>query len=224
MAAVLIADEQALCRDGLRLLLQDLRPESQVLEADSLPAAREIVRAQRDFDLVFLSVTLPGGGPFGGLREMLKELPGAPIVLLTSTHDDGSIIQALDAGARGYLIRSSSREVARLAISLVLAGETYVPSDAIDGIRVQHNLGHMLGAVPRGQNPIRDLSGRQLEVLQLMLDGLPNKVIARRLGIRETTVKSHVKSIIQKLGVHNRTQAVLNALRYGCQPAKPLDS
>ena len=166
-------------------------------------------------------MTLPGSKRFGGLKQVLELEPDTPIVLLTSTHDDGDIVKALRQGSRGYMLRSSSREVLRLAISLVLAGETYVPADAIGGIELQHSIGQVLGDAEPGANPLDALSKRQMQVLQHMIDGHPNKVLAGKLGLRETTVKTHVKAIMTKLDVHNRTQAVLNALRYGCRPADP---
>ncbi len=223
MAQVLIADEQSLSRDGLKLLIERLCPDAPIIEADSLEDVLQIIERGNTFELIFLSVTLPGSRRFGGLKQVLEVAPDTPIVLLTSTHDNGDIVKALRQGARGYMLRSSSREVLRLAISLVLAGETYIPPDAIGGIELQHALGHAIGEAPRGENPIHSLSKRQMQVLQHMIDGHPNKVIAGKLGLRETTVKTHVKAIMHKLQVHNRTQAVLNALRYGCRPAEPAE-
>ena len=223
MSQVLIADEQSLSRDGLKLLIGQLCPDAPTSEAESLDEALQVIARNGAFRLIFLSVTLPGSQQFGGLKQVLEAAPSAPVILLTSTHDDGNIVKALRQGARGYMLRSSSREVLRLAVSLVLAGETYIPTDAIAGIEMQHALGDALGDAQPGKNPIHSLSKRQMQVLQHMIDGHPNKVIAGKLGLRETTVKTHVKAIMHKLEVHNRTQAVLNALRYGCRPAKLVD-
>lgn len=215
---VLIADSQPLSVDGLRQLLVKIDSKIEVIEVAHLDDALETARANPNLMLIFLAVDLPGSTAFGGLEEIAAVQPAAPIVILTSTHDDGKIVEALGKGAKGYIFRSSSREVLRLAICLVLAGETYIPPDAIAGIEASHSLGEAVSRLPNGQNPIEELSPRQMQVLQCMIEGHPNKVIARKLDLRETTVKTHVKGVMRKLGVSNRTQAVMNALRLGCRP------
>ena len=217
----LIADNEPLSVDGLSLLLKGIDESIEVLEARDFPEALRLARETPRLKLIFLAVDLPGGTDFGGLEEITAEQPDAPVIILTSTHDDRRIVEAFGKGAKGYILRSSSREVLRLAISLVLAGETYIPTDAIAGIETSHSLGEAISRTPDIKNPIEELSPRQLQVLRHMIEGHPNKVIARKLDLQETTVKTHVKGVMKKLGVSNRTQAVLNALRFGCRPADP---
>lgn len=215
----LIADDQPLFRDGLRLLLRELNPKAEIAEAATLDDAMRAAQGARDLRLVVLEVALPGSQSFGGFERLQTLIPATPIVLLSSTHDDGRIMEALRKGARGYLIRSSSREVIRLALSLVLAGETYIPADVIADI-AQHpsSVPPSQPAEARNNTAIGALTPRQREVLQFLLDGLPNKAIGLRLGLDETTVKSHVRQVMRKLGVHNRTQAVLLAMQLGLRP------
>jgi DNA-binding NarL/FixJ family response regulator len=218
VSKALIADDQPLSVDGLSSLLKGIDAGIEVLEARNFGEALRLAREFPRLKLIFLAVDLPGSTAFGGLEEIVTEQPDAPIIILTSTHDDGRIVEAFGKGAKGYILRSSSREVLRLAISLVIAGETYIPSDAIAGIETSHSLGEAISRSGHSRNPVEELSPRQLQVLQHMIEGHPNKVIAHKLALRETTVKTHVKGVMKKLGVSNRTQAVLNALRFGCRP------
>lgn len=214
---VLLADDQPLFRDGLSRLLHHIDRHAAILEAETLEDTLAVARANPAINLIFVAVGLPGSTDYGGLDEILRAAPQARVIVLSSTHDDGRIVQALTRGARGYVIRTSGREVVNLAVSLVLAGEVFVPSEAVDGFK--HKTGGAENAA--AADPVAELTARQRQVLQCMLKGDPNKEIARKLRVDETTIKTHVRSIMRKLGVANRTQAVLRAVQLGAGREEP---
>jgi DNA-binding NarL/FixJ family response regulator len=189
-----------------------------IAETDKLAQAPALAARLSCLTLLFLDAELAGRGT-AALEQLHGKIPGVPIMLVGPTSGDGDIVAAVSRGAKGFLVRSSSREVTRLAIQLVLAGDTYVPGNAFVNLSSP--------ALPTAQpHPmlssaiIEQMSPRERSVLEHMLNGRPNKDIAYRLGLAEATVKGHVQSIMRKLGVTNRTEAVASAVRQGCMPTR----
>lgn len=209
---LLIVDDHALVREGLKHVLLTLGPDTHVLEAGSAEDALLLMEAQQDIDLVLLDVALPGMNGFEML-EVLRERGGGPRVAMLSASDDKSgVMKALEFGAAGFIPKSFNRELMVNALRLVLAGGIYVPPQAL-GIRAP-------GApaqAPHTSDAARHLglTERQTEVLGLLAQGKSNKAIAAALKISEPTVKAHVTEVLRVLKVTNRAEAAIAARRLG---------
>lgn len=210
---LVVADDHTLFRNGLVLLLKSQVADCEVLEADSLDAALVQTAATRDVQLALLDLDMPGMDGVEGIRRFLSRYPGVPVVVLTGAEAPQQIQQVLGAGASGFIPKSSTPAVMLSAIRLVLAGGTYIPPQ-------------MLSAVP-SMTPVAPshtggrerassmLTERQMQVLRLMAQGKPNKLICRELDIEAGTVKAHIASIFRVLDVVNRTEAVVQAKELG---------
>jgi DNA-binding NarL/FixJ family response regulator len=154
-----------------------------------------------------------------GLQALRQRLPGVPLVILSANANPDEIVRAIEHGARGYILKSASDESFRHAVSLVLSGEIYLPSEAFLD-RQQRWVGTRagIGVQFAADNPLNSLTERQRDVLTQLMGGQSNKEIARNLGLLESTVKAHVKIILGKLEATNRTQAAMIAAELGWPP------
>ncbi len=211
MIRVFLVEDQTLVREGIRSLLA-LEPEFTVAgeAADGEQAVAAIPRSGSD--VVLLDMRLPR---MSGL-EVLRALSGAgtlpPTIILTTFDDDELLFEGLRAGARGYLLKDVSLAELVRAIRDVASGGTAVHPVASG--RLVKGLDSADAGYPR-LDPADPLTERELEVLRLMTGGYSNREIARALQVAEGTVKNHVSSILSKLGVRDRTRAVLQAVRAG---------
>jgi len=201
---VLIVDDHPLVRRGLTSLLNGVADISVVGAAADGEEAVAYVAEERP-DIVLMDISMPGMDGFEALRRLLKAVPGTRVVMLTSFSDHDLVIEAIDTGAIGFLLKDAD------------------PSDLINGIRAAARgdsplspkaAKELLGERAR-RRPIDDLTQRERDVLTLVGRGLSNKQIAWRLGISEKTVKAHLGSVFDRLGVQDRTQAALWAQRHG---------
>ena len=206
---VLLADDHALVRQGIRELL-DAQADFEVVgeAATGREAVAEAVRLRPDVAL--LDIHMPGGDGLWATGEITREVPETHVVILTVSTEDGHLKESLRRGAAGYLLKSSPAEALYDAIRDVCRGERPVPGSMAG--RVLAALG--LGAEPAGPARTAGLSTREEEVLRLLSRGATNKEIAAALDISENTVKAHLKSILRKLGVGNRVEAAGWALRH----------
>jgi two-component system, NarL family, nitrate/nitrite response regulator NarL len=210
---ILIVDDHALVLHGFALSVLEMFPEAEVLEANSLEGALAAVRRNPDLSLVLFDLHLDSDDGLTGVRRMIEALDGVPLIVISASDESADVIDSVRAGAKGYILKSGSSALLEHAISLVLSGETYVPLP-------RTVLVSAIAAEPeRPTNHMLDrLTDRQRDVFQLLLAGHSNKEIARSLGVLEGTVKVHVRAIMQKLGVKNRTQVAVAAARAGCFP------
>jgi two-component system, NarL family, response regulator LiaR len=205
---VLIADDHAVVRQGLRTFLElqdDIEVVQDVADGEAAVAAAE----RQAPDVVLMDLVMPGVDGVEAIRRIRERRPQARVLVLSSFLDDERLFPAVRAGAAGYLLKDvEPRELVR-AIRTVHGGEGLLhPAVAA---RLMDEFA--AGAAPR---PDADgLTNREREVLTLIARGLPNKLIARELSISEKTVKAHVSSILGKLGLTDRTQAALYAVRSG---------
>jgi NarL family two-component system response regulator YdfI len=175
----------------------------------------EAVRLTGEFspDVVLIDLRMPNIDSIEAIQQIKTRYPDVEIVILTTYDDDEYIVRGLRAGARGYLLKDTGRQVLFEAIRAAARGESLLPQAVLEKV-----IAHLTEPEPA---KVEKLSAREGEVLALMAQGAPNKEIAARLHITERTVKAHATSIFNKLGVNSRAQAVAVALRSGLLPAKP---
>ena len=197
---VLCVDDHPIVREGLSSIVA-LQPDMEI--AGTAESGAEALRLFHELrpDVTLVDLRLGDTTGFELIRKMLALAPDARTIVLTSFEGDADIERALDAGARGYVVKGMVREELLTAIRAVHAGRKHVPA-ALAAKLVDHLSSERL-------------TQRELEVLQQIARGLRNKEIGAELGIAEDTVKMHVKSILMKLGVNDRTEAVTLALRRG---------
>jgi len=220
---VLLADDQRVVREGLAMLL-GLLPDVQV--AGTAADGEEVLRlaAQVHPDIVLMDLRMPRCDGVEATRRLRERHPDIAVIVLTTYADDRSVLDALRAGARGYLTKDAGAEEIRQALSQVRHGQAVIDP------AVQH---HVVKAI--ADSPARPasrqqsapglpdaLTPREAEVLSLIAGGLSNAEIAARLVVSETTVKSHINHLFAKTGVRDRAQAVSYAFRHGLtQPEQP---
>jgi len=202
---VLIVDDHSVVREGLRAFL---RLQDGIEVAGEAGGADEAVRVAAETlpDVVLLDLVMPAGDGVGAIRGLLDAVPGVRVVVLTSFADDAQIFAATAAGAAGYLLKDIDPQALADAIRDVHEGRPALhPSVAA---RLMRRGGDV---APSHHH----MTVRERDVLRLMVEGLANKQIAQRLGIGEKTVKTHVSRVLAKLGVADRTQAAVLAIREG---------
>lgn len=213
---ILLVDDHPLMADALGLALSTLDRQAEMRHANSLERAFEIAAGPPEFDLVMLDLGLPGCTALQALERFRERHPALPVVVFSGTSDTASITAALDLGAMGFIPKTSPREVLVNAVRLVASGGVYVPPEALKAAGAET-------PAPAARVTLKELklSPRQAEVLALLLKGLPNKLIARRLQISENTAKIHVSAVLHALGVSSRTQALIAASRLGLRLDSP---
>ncbi|UEM05519.1 response regulator transcription factor [Skermanella rosea] len=209
MCKVLIADDHPLFRDALKTALSLSVEGSLPTEASNLEEAIEAIRAQGDFDLALLDLSMPGVNGFSGLLALRAQFPALPVVIVSAHEDAKLVYQAIDYGAVGFIPKSTPREEMAEALRTVIKGNVYVPPHIQREQRTTECNGRDDDAEIARR--IATLTAQQLRVLEMLGTGKLNKEIAFELNIAETTVKAHVSAILQKLKVYSRTQAVVFA-------------
>jgi DNA-binding NarL/FixJ family response regulator len=211
MIRIVLVDDQTLVRQGIRSLLGLSADVEIVAEASDGDEAVAVIRRERP-DVVLLDVRMPRRNGVDVLRQLRADgdLPGA--ILLTTFDDDEALLEGIKAGARGYLLKDVSLEQLTQAIRTVAAGGTVIrPAITERALRGLEQVRRDFDAL----SPPDPLTKREVEVLRLMAGGYSNGEIADALGTAEGTVKNHASSILSKLGVRDRTRAVLKALEIG---------
>ena len=223
---VLLVDDHPLILSALQGVIQGLADDVTVVGAGSARAARETLQgADAEFDVVLLDLQLGDADGFDLLSELRSAYPSLPVVVVSASDRASDVIRSIDLGAMGFVPKRASNETLQEALRLVMSGGIYVPpmslgADATPPVvrsdttmpAVMHVIGQ--AASGAGYQTSSTLSGlgltpRQSDVLALLLQGKPNKLIARELSLSVETVKDHVAAVLRALGVNSRTQAVL---------------
>jgi len=202
---VIVADDHPLFRTAIKEALEADQGQTNFLEANSFESLQKLVDAHRDVDLVLLDLHMPGVSGFAGLVYLCKRYPSVPVVIISANEDPVVIQRALEHGAAGFIPKSSSIDTITDAIAAVLMGEIWSPDTTASNLP-----GNNVSEVELA-NRMAQLTPQQFKVLMMMSQGLLNKQIAYELNVSEATIKAHVSAIMSKLGVSNRTQAVLAA-------------
>lgn len=214
---ILLADDHPLFREGVKHVLMLLGKDVSIVDAHDYPSLFAEVASHPDLDLVLADLYMPGMGGHEGVAEFRNQFPDTPLVIMTASESHADARRVLAAGALGYVPKSSPSQVMLDALIRVLDGGIYVPP-FFEGDAQPDDL---LSLMPLSDQGIR-LTTRQLEVFRLLLQGKPNKIIARELELTEGTVKIHVAAIFRALGVTNRTEAAIAARRYSLSLADTL--
>jgi DNA-binding NarL/FixJ family response regulator len=201
---VLIADDHGVLRDGLARVIEAQADLELAATAANGAEAVELCRKATP-DLVLMDLEMPVMDGIEATRAILAETPGTVVLVLTSFSDQRRITGALDAGAVGYLLKDASAEEVVRGIRTAAGG----------GSPLDPRAARALLESKSAPDPLAGISPREREVFSLLLDGMPNKLIARRLSISEKTVKSHLTSLFRQIGVTDRVQAILWAERHG---------
>jgi DNA-binding NarL/FixJ family response regulator len=196
---ILHADDHPLFREGIRFFLKLLDAQVTALEAGSLQATMDKLALEWPVDLLLLDLEMPGMNGGEGFFALRRRYPELSIAILSGLNDANVIRTLLDGGARGFIPKLAGSEQLLDALRRILGGEIYVP----DAMLVR----------PAANENEELLTARQLEILPLLAEGLPNKQIAGLLGVTEGTVKQHLKDLFKRLSASNRTQAVKEARR-----------
>ncbi len=206
---ILIVDDHALVREGLRQVLRGLDNDVEVLDAANCARAFELARQHANLDLVLLDYHLPDMNGQEALEVFACQHPELPIIMLSGYMNPLLMRQVLNKGAAAFLTKSGNSDELLSAIRLVLAGGVYLAPETIPS----NGSGLLDESVVEAPAP--NLTQRQEEVLQLLLDGYSNKEIGKTLSLSDETVKNHVSAILRGFEVNNRTQAVMAASRLG---------
>ncbi|CAI8158793.1 MAG: Transcriptional regulatory protein LiaR [Pseudidiomarina mangrovi] len=207
MAKFLIADDHPLFREALQGALANHYEQLQLREAGDLEATLAALADDDDLDLLLLDLHMPGSGDLYGLIRIRENYPMLPIAIISGSDDPAVVAKCIGFGALGFIPKSLPSAHIADAINSIMQGDVWVP-EAVRG-RLD-NLSHDDQELAR---KVADLTPQQYRVLFLLHEGLLNKQIAYQLAITEATVKAHITAIFRKLGVYNRTQAVLLAER-----------
>ncbi len=200
---IALCDDQALVLRGLSSLLADLGVE---IALESTDAERLLAALpQRPVDLIVSDIRMPGLGGLGLLRELRARGDATPVILLTTFDDPNLMIQAVDAGAQGFLLKDASPEDLKAAILRVAAGETLLQPVSLGPVRAAWTDSQPADAGVR-------LTERERSILRLVAGGYSNKEIARTLHLSEGTVKNYMSEVLVKLDCRDRTHAVLKAI------------
>jgi DNA-binding NarL/FixJ family response regulator len=205
---VLIADDQTLFRVGLARLLEEDPRVDIVGQAGDGAEAIKLAGALKP-DVVLMDLKMPNVDGIEATRQILASYPGVRVLLLTTFEADNHVIQALKAGASGYILKDSRPDSIVSSLLAVMAGERVMAS------AVANRVLEMLTGTTTPKEFYDGLTGREIEILKLLAGGMANKQIAYKLKISEKTVRNHVSNMYEKLNIYDRSQAVLYAVRKG---------
>ncbi len=200
---LVLVDDHALFREGLSLLIAQVWPFAELIQADSLHDARHRLSAHPDVRLVLLDLGLPDSDGLEGLRRLREQTDRPAYVVMSARDDAETVLAAIEAGAAGFVPKAARSTVMIDALTTILERGVFLPSS--------------VSGTPHAARPAQSigLSPRQIEVLQLLVEGRSNKAICRELDLSESTVKTHLVAIFRKLDASTRTQAVVAAARMG---------
>lgn len=219
---LLLVDDHVLFREGVALLLRSLEPNVEIVEAGSCEAALERMQQEKEqeVDIVLMDLQLPGMSGLDAIRALRDRYPKLPIVAVSSSEDKKTVLETLDAGAMGFVPKTSTSGVLRGALQLIMSKGIYLPPSVFladaggrweSGAEDLANPSHDRSVTPDKLG----LTPRQAAVLLCILQGKSAKLIGKELGLSASTVKVHTSAVLRSLNVTTRTQAVIAAGKIG---------
>jgi DNA-binding NarL/FixJ family response regulator len=209
---ILLADDHTLFREAMLHPLRQLDEHAEIFQAGTATQALTIAEQKNDLDLVLLDLNMPGMDGLTAVMTFRDRFPELPLVVLSASEEHENIQAVLDAGAMGFVPKSSSTQVMLGALRLVMSGGPYIPPMLLQ--RAQYAIDPPSKVASRtipAAGLMDDLTPRQYEVLEALAEGLSNKLIGRKLELSEGTVKVHLAAIFRALDAKNRTDAVIRA-------------
>ncbi|GLS26373.1 response regulator transcription factor [Marinibactrum halimedae] len=202
-----IADDHPLFRAALEQVISSRFPEATISQSYDLDKTLSALESDADIDLLLLDLHMPGSDDLYGLVNIRERFPGIPVVIVSAHEEQSMVNRAMGHGALGYITKSLNQNSMGSAIDALLAGDTWVPEKYRASLRPVSTEEKALAA------KIASLTPQQYRVLCYLKEGWLNKQIGYELGVTEATIKAHITSIFRKLGVSNRTQAVIELNR-----------
>jgi len=203
MTTILIADDHPLFRAALKQAVMASFTDADIHEANSLAGLEDLGQKSLPFDVILLDLHMPGTHGFSGLIYLREQYRKVPLVVISATEDVDVIQRAIHFGADGFIPKSASVETMTEAMEKIMAGERWLPEYA------RRAMPPTLPDHSAMSERITSLTPQQFRVMGMLMEGMQNKVIAYELDVSEATIKAHMTAIFRKLGVRNRTQAVL---------------
>lgn len=210
MIRLLIVDDHEMVREGLKAMLVSEPDFSIVGDAANAEQALELIGRLRP-DIVLLDVRLPGASGIDVCRAVTEQYPQVAVIFLTTYTDENLVAQCIQAGARGFIVKDIERFDLKRAIRAVARGEATIDPKAAVAVLAQLRRAPQAASEPSPES----LSPQQLVILRLVAQGLSSREIAAQLYLSENTVKGYVQEILHRLGVKNRTEAVMVAVKHG---------
>ena len=208
MKSSLICDDHAMMREAMAGLVGVAWPEAMITRAADFPSAWDAVRDAPD--ICICDLVMPGAPPLEGIAGLRRRAPDMPILVVTGSEEDELLLALFEMGIAGFVPKTARSAVIEAAITLVLAGERYIPA------RILELVGDPAGQEARTSPPASaTLSVRQIAVLKFIAEGQSNKEVARSLALSPSTVKAHIAAAMAVLGAANRTEAVMLAKQIG---------
>lgn len=210
---VLLADDHALFRDGMRYVLQQLSDEVEIIDAGNFSDAITLAGSNPSLDLVLLDLNMPGSDGVSSIRIFHQRFPGIPLVVVSGSDQRTDIEWVMEYGAMGFISKMSSGKIMVNALRMVLDGGIYLPPQLL--AQSMAAMGDSEPARNTPQHNTHGLTKRQMEALQHLASGLSNKEISVKMNLAEGTVKVHVAAAYQVLQVNSRLDAVVKARNLG---------
>lgn len=206
---ILLADDHALFREGMHHVLRQLDDQVDVLDASNFSESLSMAENNPDLDLALLDLKMPGSDGAASVKRFHKHHPDIPVVVISGADQHDDIVSVMDSGAMGFISKASNSKEMLHALRMILDGGIYLPPQLLQQAAASLNEGRSW------RNSKSGLTPRQLEMLQHLSRGLPNKDIAEAIGLAEGTVKVHVAALFQALRVNSRVAAVQEGRRLG---------
>ncbi|MCB1614814.1 MAG: response regulator transcription factor [Pseudomonadales bacterium] len=200
---IIIADDHPLFRNALCQAIKQPFPDITLLECDTISGLERTLDNNLDTDLILLDLQMPGANGFSGVILTRKSFPEIPVIVVSASEDTAIIKRAIDYGASGFIPKSSDLPTISEAIQCVLKGDIWLPIEDFEEDQANEE--------KEFATRVKSLTPQQLRVFMMLTKGLLNKQIAAEINVSEATVRTHMTAIFRKLGVRNRTQAVLAA-------------
>ena len=214
---ILMVDDHVMVREGIRLLLDKHGFDCDLLEAGSCADAITLLEQHHDLNWVLLDLGLPDMAGIDALRLLRKHFAEVPLVVLSGSEDRALVLECINRGAMGFIAKSSSSAELVHALEVVFAGGVYLPPQLFgqtSPARPRPRPAKAVVATTQNKLSRLGLTERQIQVLELLVQGLSNKHIANRLDLSEATIKTHVAASLRALNVKNRTQAVFAVAKF----------